>query len=114
MDVFEDHSEDEQPGPGQYYNADRQTAFRKNTVETRSQKFGSGVDRFHDPYDAKTKEQQANIGPGAYNVMGRSVVNRSLHQLVYSGFTSSESRFNELTKPVTPGPGQYDSGIVSD
>lgn len=117
MDVFEDFSDDEAPGPGQYYNPNTQTCFKKAIAEPRLQKFGSSVDRFQDPFEAKQVQQAANLGPGSYNLVpgigGIVSKQRSLHQLVYSGFTSSETRFNDLMKSVTPGPGEYTGAIVS-
>ena len=53
-DVFdEDLSDDEAPGPGQYYNPNLQTCFKKNIADPRLQKFGSSVDRFQDPFETK-------------------------------------------------------------
>ena len=116
QDIFEDAPEDDVPGPGQYYNSRIHTAFRVTPKEVTQQRFGSSVERFINPAEAKKKSDAASVGPGCYDLQsGFQVSQRSLHQLVSSGFMSSQDRFGIKTKASeTPGPAQYQQMLKSE
>jgi hypothetical protein len=93
VDVFEEEDADiVEPGPGHYYNPNVTSGFKVNVKDPALQRFGSSVDRFFDPFEAKTTKSQQNVGPGSYNVNSSKLNLKaaSLHQMQYSGFTSSE------------------------
>tara|TARA_B110000305_G_C19414841_1_gene627410 strand:+ start:1268 stop:1456 length:189 start_codon:yes stop_codon:yes gene_type:complete len=46
LDIFEEE-EDQQPGPGSYYNPAAQTSFKTGKKPERLQFFGSTVERFN-------------------------------------------------------------------
>jgi len=105
LDVYEgDENEDASPGPGQYYDPDKATCFRKAQKEERLQFFGSTVERFAE----KAKPVEAEVGPCSYNVANRLEKKKLVNPTIYSGFTSAEQRFayGQATDEV-PGPGQY-------
>ena len=46
LDIFEEDDEEEQPGPGAYYNPKSMSSFNKNKAPEKLQFFGSTSDRF--------------------------------------------------------------------
>ena len=105
MDVYEgDENEDTSPGPGEYYNPERSTCFKRSQKEERLQFFGSTVERFAE----KAKPTEGEVGPCSYNVANRLERKKLVNPTIYSGFTSAEQRFAyRNSAEEVPGPGQY-------
>lgn len=104
IDIFEDEDDGDMPGPGAYYNPHTMTSFKTGKIPERLQFFGSTVDRF----SAVAKKEQSLIGPGSYTVANLINYHKKPGNQVFSGFTSTEQRFQDPTqKHLTPGPGQY-------
>ena len=93
VDIFEDDCDGDGPAPGQYIDPSVHTDFKAIQKDPALQRFGSGVERFADPFESKLAKERSNVGPGSYNLVGPKLQSRSLHQLVYSGFSSSQQRF---------------------
>ena len=90
LDSYEgDENEDPTPGPGQYYNPERSTCFRKEPTSEKLQFFGSTVERFVD----RSKAKNGEVGPGAYDITNKIDSRKLANPTIYSGFTSAAERF---------------------
>ena len=66
MDIFEDDDLYDNPGPGAYYNADKNTCFKTSKIPEKLQYFGSKVERFDVYAKDAEKNPMNNVGPGSY------------------------------------------------
>lgn len=75
VDIFEDDDLLDNPGPGAYYNASKNTCFKTGKIPERLQYFGSKVERFNLNNKDSDKNPVNNVGPGSYqipNMMNKS------------------------------------------
>lgn len=117
IDIFESDDEDNQPGPGAYYNPQNQTSFKTGKKPERLQFFGSTVERFGENQQKSNNGTQSNFapGPGSYHV--QNLMNYHKKQKfpqTQQGFISKEQRFQDIhNKGLTPGPGQYQAPSIA-
>lgn len=105
LDVYEgDENENPTPGPGQYYNPEKSTCFRKEPTSESLQFFGSTVERFAN----RSKANNVEVGPSTYDISNKVDRRRLVNPTIYSGFTSAAERFPAAkTEDDMPGPGAY-------
>ena len=99
-----DYYIDATPGPGAYYNREKNSAFCKQTKKKEKfQLFNSSSPRFDD------MDYQNLLGPGSYNVAKKSYQKKTFNQRSVSFNHEAVRDLNcgINTKNIVPGPGEY-------